>query len=43
MGEGGGLEWPGESHIRPDALSLRLTGKAVEWLERAVLAVSCGR
>ena len=28
--EGGGLEWPGEIDMCPDALYLRLTGKTVE-------------
>jgi hypothetical protein len=28
--EGGGIEWPGEIDMCPDALYLRLTGKAVE-------------
>lgn len=27
--EGGGIEWPGEIDLCPDALYLRLTGKAV--------------
>ncbi|MPY87305.1 MAG: DUF2442 domain-containing protein [Luteitalea sp.] len=27
---GGGIEWPGEIDMCPDALYLRLTGKAVE-------------
>jgi hypothetical protein len=28
--EGGGIEWPGEIDMCPDALYLRLTGKAVD-------------
>ena len=28
--EGGGIEWPGEIDMCPDALYLRLTGKTVE-------------
>ena len=28
--EGGGIEWPGEIDICPDALYMRLTGKAVD-------------
>lgn len=28
--DGGGIEWPGEIDMCPDALYLRLTGKAVE-------------
>ena len=28
--EGGGIEWPGEIDMCPDALYMRLTGKSVE-------------
>lgn len=28
--DGGGIEWPGEIDMCPDALYLRLTGKSVE-------------
>ena len=28
--EGGGIEWPGEIDMCPDALYLRLTGKSVD-------------